>query len=211
MRASILKRAACAILAAVLTLQPAALLQPLPVHAAADDKGSLSFPTIPYGDDLSDYDPEEDGYYAYLPIAYKSGLPVKSMAGSAVRTAAETRIAETDFVRGYLPVIVFEGNIFARADQIPRISGLVMTQDGSRICYKYFERTVYLAVQDSRAYFTAGKDPVPLIATTHKLRGIPFFDAGTNIWVPLADIFNIMGVQCSVPEDEDKDQDKDQV
>ena len=178
MKNRIQKRFLCLLLACLMILEIA-----VPGRAAATVTG----PLIPgdmeeAGNQVNDYDPERDGYFGYLPVRYLS---------------SPSDPAHSEKVRQDLPVIIWNNKIYAAVGDMARISGLTATENGDKIQFVWGERKLVVTRDQTDASFVLGcfeKGQRPYIQERFSLSAAPFRGRGMLIYVPLVDIFSIMGV-----------------
>lgn len=177
------KRILSALLAVILLFSTAA-----PVSAGSE-------PQIPGArkdgrTSLNGYDPERDGYFAYLPILHY---------------AVPEDVTYSPAVRNDLPVIVIQNKIFVEAYLLMDIAGLDVLEVGGEITFIWGERALKVTEGQKTAVFTLGnarEGQKPYIETELSLAAAPFhgFDGGS--YVPLADVCAMMGVDLIFKEDE---------
>ena len=131
---------------------------------------------------LNDYDPEKDGYFGYLPVRYYLD-PLD---------AANSEATDKD-----LPIIVWDGKIYAAAEDLGRIAGLKVTEAADKIKFEWKERHLAVTRDSTAASFILGpckKGQRPYISEQITLSAAPFRGTGMQIYVPVTDICGIMGV-----------------
>ena len=178
------------LLAGVLTPAPA---QALGQGLTQSQTQSQNGPQIPGAradgvTSLNDYDPERDGYFAYLPISYYEYPP--EPASSAV-------------LKGDLPVIVWKNKIFVSTGALSDITYLICDEKGDRICISWWQRKMVLTVGQTMASFVLGDVKSPYIQDRFPLHIAPFRDADGIVWVPLTDVCTIMGVDLIAQQKND--------
>ncbi len=164
-----------AFLLCLLLMLPVFLRHPSQVQAA--DGG----PQIPFGQDVQNYDPERDGYYAYLQMNYPSDT----------QTAPETG-QEDARTEGYLPVLVWNNAIYANARDFETVSGASAVVKGEKICLQILNRRLYLTEGSTQAVFTLGNAEQPYSSRICTLHAAPFA-LDNIIWFPLQDALGILG------------------
>ncbi len=140
---------------------------------------------------LNDYEPERDGYFAYLPIRYY---------------ADPEHIEESEALEGDLPVIVLNGKIFVSAKILSDISGLFMEENAGKIRFMWQERQLVVTLDRTEASFILGTfrdGQTPYIQERFSLSAAPFRGTNAVIYVPMTDICSIMGVDLYADSDPD--------
>ena len=142
-------------------------------------------PEIPFGEDISGYDPEEGGYYGLLPTRYE--LP------GSVQTD-EVREKETEKI--FLPVLVMDEVVMASADALAEISGLQIKEEGGKVCLNVFQRNLYLTEGKQQAMYTLGEvqNSGGRFGRLAFLLSHEPFKYGGELWIPLTDIAVYLGL-----------------
>ena len=178
------------LLAGVLTPAPA---QALGQGLTQSQSSSQNGPQIPGAradgiTSLNDYDPERDGYFAYLPISYYDD-PMDP--------------ATSEVLSGELPVIVWNKKIFVRAMDLSRITNLICDEIGDKVYISWWDRHLSLTLGQNMASFVLGNIKDPYLQDRFPLRYSPFQDENSDAWVPLTDVCTIMGVDLIARQKKD--------
>ena len=143
-------------------------------------------PDIPIGEDISDYDPETDGYYALLPIRYEE-------PGTVVPDSVQEKVLQDV----YFPVLVIDECVMARLDLFAEISGLSVNEAGDIFSLEIFDRQMYLGVEDPQVMYTVGKagrsGKREFGRVSFYLSHAPVRYRG-DIWVPFSDLAVFFGM-----------------
>lgn len=75
------------------------------VPASAEGQKTVN---IPYGEDISAYNPEQDGYYGLLPVQYE-----KAQDDAGLKTMEKV----------YMPVLVSEGHLYISDSEMQSVLG----------------------------------------------------------------------------------------
>ena len=161
----------------------------LPVQAA----GGLQIPgDRPDGvTRVNEYKPGTDGYFAYLPIRYFED---------------PWHTAESEMLKGDLPVLIWERKIFVSAALLAEASGLIAEESGDKIQFSWGERKLVVTLDQTGASFRLGtcrEGQTPYLQTRLTLSAAPFRRAGGTAFVPLTDICSIMGVDLYADSEEE--------
>ncbi len=140
--------------------------------AAAAEAAEACAVRIPYGEDVSGYDPARDGYYGLLPVQYE-----EAQDDEGLKTMA----------KAYMPVLVSGGHLYIADRQIPSVLGLTVKKGDSTLLVSAYERHLALSSGQQKAYFFAGDYADCYEAVTLKLSAAPVYVDGT-VWVPFQDL-----------------------
>ena len=174
-----------------LALSAALLLSCAPALAAEG-------PKIPIGDDLKEYEPDRDGYYALLPVRYEP-------PGEGVHPEGQARVTKDI----YLPVLVYQNTVYVSKEDFIEISGTHIVQASDpRCCLLGFQlREVFLFADKTHAIYVQGNwhdDGQAFANLSLPLSAAPMF-IDDVLWLPLDDVALIFGMDPSVQgEGEDK-------
>lgn len=127
---------------------------------------------IPYGEDISAYKPEQDGYYGLLPVQYE-----KAQADDGLKTMEKV----------YMPVLVSGGHLYIADSEIESVLGLTVKRGGSTLLVSAYERHLALSSGNSDAQFFAGDFADSYISLTMPLSAAPVYHHA-SVWVPLQDL-----------------------
>lgn len=100
------------------------LLLCIVLSGAFAGKGAAAAPAenhvvdIPFGADISGYDPDTDGYYGLLPVQYE-----EAQADDGLKTMASV----------YMPVLVSDGHLYIADSEIQSVLGLTVKKGGSTL------------------------------------------------------------------------------
>ena len=180
------------LLAGVLT--PPAPAQALGQGLTQSQSSSQKGPQIPGAradgvTSVSDYDPERDGYFAYLPISYYDN-PMDP--------------ATSEILTGELPVIVWQKKIFVLAMDLSRITNLICDEIGEKVYISWWNRKLSLTLGQTTASFVLGNIKDPYLYDSFSLYVPPFQDENGDAWVPLTDVCTIMGVDLIAQQKNDR-------
>ena len=165
-------------------VQTASLTQAPTLSLSQGEKG----PQIPGArtDDntsVNNYDPEQDGYFAYLPILYYE---------------SPWNVTDSEKLEGDLPVIVWKDKIFVSADNLAKAAGLDKEETARKIRFVRDERELILTLDNTMASFILGtfKEGLqePYIQERFALSVAPFTGTDGASYVPLTDVCTILGV-----------------
>ena len=141
---------------------------------------------------VNDYDPERDGYFAYLPILYYE---------------SPWNVTDSEKKEGDLPVIVWKNKIFVSADNLAKVAGLDKEENAGKIRFVWEERELILTLDDKMASFILGvfKEGLqdPYIEDRFALHEAPFTGTDSVSYVPLTDVCAVMGVDLIATDDGD--------
>ena len=146
---------------------------------------SVPGPKIPYGMNLSSYDPSQDGYYAYM--------TVRNLNNDEYHPAGE------------LPLLIYGNIVLADAGLLGQlIPSLAVERDGERLILRAGGRTLTLTSGQltARIRVTSTYYPVSsaLIDRDVFLLGRPWL-VDDRFWVPLADVVSLLGIRIIVIEE----------
>ena len=127
---------------------------------------------IPYGEDISAYKPEQDGYYGLLPVQHE-----KAQADDGLKTMEKV----------YMPVLVSGGHLYIADSEIESVLGLTVKRGGSTLLVSAYERHLALSSGNSDAQFFAGDFADSYISLTMPLSAAPVYHHA-SVWVPLQDL-----------------------
>ena len=142
-------------------------------------------PEIPFGENIADYDPETDGYYGLLPTRYE--VP---------GTMLTDEVKEKETEKIYLPVLVMDEVVMVSADALAEISGLQVTEEGSKVKLNVFQRNLYLTEGKQQAMYTLGEvqNSGGRFGRLAFLLSHEPFKHGGELWLPLTDIAVYLGL-----------------
>lgn len=154
------------------------LLLCIVLSGAFAGKGAAAAPAenrvvdIPFGADISGYDPDTDGYYGLLPVQYE-----EAQADDGLKTMASV----------YMPVLVSDGHLYIADSEIQSVLGLTVKKGGSTLLISAYERHLALGSGNPEAQFFAGDFADSYISLTMQLSAAPIYD-NDSLWVPLQDL-----------------------
>ena len=137
-------------------------------------------PNIPYGKDLSGYDPNRDGYYGYIPVCVVSG------EGQA---------------NARLPVLVYGERVYVDPDCLGLLfTDVVVDADEDDVLIMTDTRRLEMAAGDLSAQFIISSrfdtDSI-LSKTSVRLSGAPC-RSNERLWVPLSDTLGLLSIDYVV-------------
>ena len=186
-------------LAAVLMAEffSAAGLYPLNLRAQAAEAEAAEMPRIPVGKAYDDYNPEKDGYFAYLRVTYE--VPVKSDT--------------IEFKDAYIPVLCYKDCIYVRPDVLRAITNLkcdVYADNMISITADDGAFRVEMSVGDTGFRFRqgyAGAKYVPF------RKGVTYLDVypvcmDTAVYIPLIPVLRLFGMRTIIKSGENESDNK---
>ena len=178
------KRVLSCLMAAVLLL---GLLAQAVFAAGTGVSQGQNGPDIPLGREISGYLPERDGYYGYVKIGGERLL---------LREGAEA---------GYLPVLVFEGDVYAEVNELAKAAGLsCIREEENKVSLGVLARNLDLTAGSGKAVYTLRADESwddVLLARVLGLEAAPFI-FGDRFYVPVAETLGVLGVESTVKDSE---------
>ena len=139
------------------------------VPASAEGQKTVN---IPYGEDISAYNPEQDGYYGLLPVQYE-----KAQDDAGLKTMEKV----------YMPVLVSEGHLYISDSEMQSVLGLTVKKAGSTLLVSAYERHLALGAGNPEAQFFAGDFADSYISLSIPLSAPPVC-VGESVWAPLQDL-----------------------
>lgn len=176
------------LIAACLLFQNSAFC--LKAFAAAEEE-AFAF-NVPYGEELTGYDPLKDGYYAYLQVKYEDcSAPISEKGKTYIET--------------YLPVAVRQGHLLMDIDYFASITGAEVFEKespsgGARIRLNVFNRYVFLGEGKDTIYYFLGNDEDPskwLDQTAFTIEVAPQVIDGC-LYIPFLDVLGALQIPFDI-------------
>lgn len=142
---------------------------------------------IPFGKDVSSYDPYKDGYYAYLPVLFENP-----------RGMVEVIKYETNVTESYVPVLCYQNYVYIKTDILEKITELWCEVNGSNITITWFfnTRRLKMTIGSSSATYQEGflstlQDPLVNLPVNLVSKPIKM---GEDIYIPMDVVFRMFGM-----------------
>lgn len=142
---------------------------------------------IPFGKDISEYNPEKDGYYGLLPMQYEV-----SQSADVILQMAKV----------YVPVLVSEGHLYISTNEIDVVLGLTVKHANGAAILSAYERHLAVRANSDEALFYTG-DYWEAYASLMMKLSAPAVSYNGSLWIPLQDICVIfdLGLHQEMYED----------
>ena len=165
------------------------------VIAGQFDQKNTSIPEIPFRKNVGIYNPEKDGYYAYLPIHYeKPGLNKDSKTDSS----------EVTIEKSYLPILCFNGTVYVRTDLLEQVSELRCESNKNKITVTWINETrcLKMSLNSNTAEYMEGYRGTPASPLVHyQVNHIPSpVQIDNGFFVPIDVLLRVFGMSPIIQE-----------
>lgn len=157
------------------------------------DNSSSTGPNIPFGKDLTNYNPSTDGYFAYLPVRYE--IP---------HEYTEITNQDQETTNSYIPILCYQNTIYIETGVLEEITELFCDVDGESIKITWFFNTRRLSMDVGSASSTYEEGFLstlqePLVKLEISSLGAPI-RMEDDIYIPMDTVFRMFGMAPTVFE-----------